>query len=202
MNAEGQMTNNWMSREAGPSLNVNLNPAEWGNSPGKPLVTSPSGLQFPVRQIRGIKRPSLRVDQNSFDAALFLVKAEFPSRDSLKSRVSELQERASDENWDGEGAAPLEQATVNHAAEFVDCLPAMFPLPDVEVSPHGTIDFEWVISREAMLSVSMCPDNTIAFAARFPGERARGSAVWSQAMPENLRVAFKSLRKAHDVAHP
>ena len=146
-------------------------------SAGLPLFSAvASGLQ---------EMPHLmlaRMDKNSYERCL------------LKERICELRELASNEDWDGEGAVPLNLTTVRHAVQFADCLPLNLPPPDVDVSPHGEIDFEWIFSRDAMLSVSLCPDGTIAFAVRLPEERTRSTAIWSGDVPISLDAAFKGLR--------
>lgn len=114
---------------------------------------------------------------------------------SLKDRIHDLQETASVEGWDGDGALALNPETIDHAVKFVHSLPRDIPMPDVGASPHGEINFEWVLSREAMLSVSMCPDGTIAFAAKFPDERMRNTVLWSETMPDSLSVALNKLKK-------
>lgn len=117
------------------------------------------------------------------------------SRNASRTRILELQEMASKADWDGEGSVPLDQETVEHALQFADCLPAGLSDPEIDASPHGTIDFEWTLSRQIMLSVSMCPDGTIASAFRSLERKTRSTAVWSREIPEDLMVAFNQLQR-------
>lgn len=132
---------------------------------------------------------------------MIFVQANHLSRNALRERILELQKMGSNVDWDGEGAVPLDQETVKHAIQFTDCLPADLSEPDIDASPHGMIDFEWTLSREIMLSVSICPDGTIAFAFRFPEGKMRSTTVWSEEIPGNLMVAFNRLQREHEMAH-
>ncbi len=209
MSAACQVENNWIPRDARTHLSTGSFPDEGRNSPkhfadqllghcGKPTklggetVTS---LWMPTKD--SMNR------QDSTDRLLELahMQVNHLSQDSLKERVLKLQEMAASENWDGEGATPLDQETVKYATQFIDCLPAELSEPDIDASPHGMIDFDWMLSHEVMLSVSMCPDGTIAFAFRFPEGKMRSTTVWSKEIPENLMVAFNRLQREHEMTH-
>ena len=41
-------------------------------------------------------------------------------------------------------------------------------------TPHGEVDFDWVIDRSVMLTVSVGPSKEIAFAGLFHGARLNG----------------------------
>ena len=209
MNAACQVENNWIPRDAGAHLSTGPFSDEGRNSP-KQFAIRQFGHRGTPNKLGGETITPLWMPakdsmdrQVSTDRLLVLVhmQVDHLSQDSLRDRVLKLQEMAASENWDGEGAVPLDQETVRYATQFIDCLPTELSEPDVDVSPHGMIDFEWILSREVMLSVSMCSNGTIAFAARFPEERMRSSTVWSkEEIPESLRVAFSKLKREYDAA--
>ncbi len=199
MNATCQTSHDQMHGDGRFYPNVQPLPRGLENSPAQLIVPFPLRRRVSTKPSKGTTKFSWARAQDFMNQLLGCIDVDDLSRGSLKNRILELQEMASDKNWDGEGAAPLDQVTVSHATQFVDCLPVGLPRPDVDVSPHGTIDLEWVLSRQAMLSVSICPDNTIAFAARFPGERIRSSTDWSKAIPDSLMVAIKRLQQECDM---
>ena len=100
--------------------------------------------------------------------------SEYPDeeRTSLKREVHSLLEDAGIEDWDGKGA--LAPETVNIAQILIDEFPPHVSRPDVNATPHGEVDFDWVIDRNVMLTVSVGPSKEIAFAGLFHGARLNG----------------------------
>lgn len=123
-------------------------------------------------------------------------------RSSLKERVSSLLEKAGKEGWDGEGAARLEGETVKVAQELVDRFPVHVVhghAPDVDVTPHGEVDFDWVVDRDRMLTVSVLPSKEIAFSGLFHGARVNGCESWSGTLPQFVDCCFERLGKPGSV---
>ena len=117
-------------------------------------------------------------------------------RDALKQEVDALLADAGTKNWDGEGALALQQDTVGLAQELVDYFPHYIGLPDVAATPHGEVDFDWVISQDVMLTLSVAPSREIAFAGLFNGARMNGCEPWVGALPHFVQCAFERLRDA------
>lgn len=117
-------------------------------------------------------------------------------RETLKQEVGELLVGAGTENWDGEGALALQHDTVAVAQELIDRFPHYIGAPDVAATPHGEVDFDWVISREVMLTVSVGPSTEIAFAGLFQGTRLNGSEPWNGVLPHFVQCCFERLREA------
>lgn len=113
---------------------------------------------------------------------------------SVKQSISSLLQTAGKEDWDGEGALPVVPETVRVAEELVDFFPAFVDPPEVSASPQGEIDFDWVESREVMLTVSVCPSGEIAFAGIFDGLRMLGRKPWEdEVIRLFLRDCFRNL---------
>ena len=64
---------------------------------------------------------------------------------------------AGTEDWDGEGALALAPETADLAQKLIDEFPPHVSRPDVNATPHGEVDFDWVIDRDVMLTVSVGP---------------------------------------------
>lgn len=123
-------------------------------------------------------------------------------RSSLKERISSLLEKADKEGWDGEGSARLEGETVKIAQELVDRFPVHVVhghAPDVDVTPHGEVDFDWVVDRDRMLTVSVLPSKEIAFSGLFHGARVNGCESWKGALPQFVSCCFERLGKPGSV---
>lgn len=114
---------------------------------------------------------------------------------SLKKEIRELFEEAGVEDWDGEGAQALDEDTVLTARKVVDELPNYAGRPDVSATPHGEVDFDWVIKQDLMLTVSVGPGGKeIAYAGLFNGGRLSGCDPWTGKLPRFVRCCFERLR--------
>ena len=119
----------------------------------------------------------------------------YADRESIKQEIRDLMEEAGTENWDGEGALALDVKTVEIAQKLVDGLPGHVIRPDIAATPHGEVDFDWTISREVMLTVSVCPSGEIAFAGLFQDTRLNGREPWMGSLPQFVGCCFERLRE-------
>lgn len=114
----------------------------------------------------------------------------------LKQRIYSLLEDAGHENWDGEGALALDRGTVGFAQRLADQLPAYVPVPDIAATPHGEVDFDWVLDNDLMLTVSVGPSGEIAFAGYFRGAKLNGEEPWTGILPGFVKCCLERLRDA------
>ena len=117
----------------------------------------------------------------------------------LKQRVSSLLKKADKEGWDGEDAARLNEKTVKVAQELVDRFPIQVVhdgAPDVDVTPHGEVDFDWVVDKNTMLTVSILPSKEIAFSGLFHDARVNGREPWKGVLPQFVNCCFERLEKS------
>ena len=117
-------------------------------------------------------------------------------RESIKQEVYALLNHADTENWDGEGARPLNRATVAIAQKFVDKLPRYIIRPEIAVTPHGEVDFDWAIAQNLMLTISICPSGEIAFAGLFHDARLNGRERWTGILPQFVNCCFERLHES------
>ena len=117
-------------------------------------------------------------------------------RDILKREVCSLLEKAGTENWDGAGALELQKDTVDIAQELIDQLPPHADRPDIAATPHGEVDFDWVVDRNVMLTISVTPSKEIAFAGLFDNARLTGRELWRGKLPHFANCWFERLRDA------
>ena len=119
-------------------------------------------------------------------------------RESIKRKVHELLEHAGTDDWDGEGALALAPNTVEIAQKLVDSFPIEVDVPDIAATPHGEVDFDWIVDRDLMLTVSVGPSSEIAFAGLFHGARVDGSEPWKGTLPHFVHCCFGRLREAQN----
>lgn len=115
-------------------------------------------------------------------------------RSLLKEEIRSLLGKASKEGWDGEGAAALDDDTVKVALELVDTFPSDTKNPDVDVTPYGEIDFDWMIDNDAMLTVSVLSSRTIGFSGLFHDAKVSGSEPWNGTLPQFVNCCFERFR--------
>ena len=120
---------------------------------------------------------------------------EYPDeeRTSLKREVHSLLEDAGIEDWDSKGALALALETVAIAKKLIDEFPPHVGRPDIAATPHGEVDFNWVIDRDVMLTVSVGPSKEIAFAGLFHGARLNGCEPWKGTLPQFVNCCFERL---------
>ena len=126
---------------------------------------------------------------------------EYPDteRASLKREVHGLLEDAGTEDWDGEGALALAPETVAIAQKLIDEFPPLVGKPDVAATPHGEVDFDWVIARNVMLTISVGPSKEIAFAGLFHGARLSGCEPWEGTLPQFVNYCFERLSETQNL---
>lgn len=113
-------------------------------------------------------------------------------RCEIRESARELLASAGEENWDGENALPILPETVKIAEDVVDLFPSSGFLPEVSATPHGEIDFDWVISKDIMLTVSVCPAGKIAYSGIF---NIQGSEEWNDQLPSDVVCWLTGLQK-------
>ena len=159
---------------------------------------SPPSLETYARMVRLVSSTSgivVHVGNKTFDGGATEGYVDM-QRETLKQEVYALLTDAGTENWDGEGALALQQDTVGVAQELINHFPPYIGPPDVAATPHGDVDFDWVISRDVMLTLSVAPSREIAFAGLFNGARVNGCEPWAGALPHFVQCCFERLREA------
>ena len=117
---------------------------------------------------------------------------------SVKRSIRELLQIAGEGNWDNDGALAIVPETVKIAETLVDLFPEFVftAPPDVSPTPHGEVDFDWVISRNIMLTVSVCPSEEIAVAGIFGDSDYHKTERWTGDLPSSVRKCFDRLRES------
>ena len=112
----------------------------------------------------------------------------------LQGQITGLLEHHGYHDWDGEDADPLAESTVKVACEVAELFPRIVPT-DISATPHGEVDFDWVVDRETMLTVSVGPPtkHEIAYAAIFNGGRVSGQELWVGSLPRMILCCFHKL---------
>lgn len=89
-------------------------------------------------------------------------------------------------NWDGYGASPVTEKTVQNAVTFLEALPLGWPLPSIGSEPDGHITLEWYQNPTQLLSVSIDEKSSLYYAAILGNEDPRGTCRFDGKIPETI----------------
>ena len=83
-------------------------------------------------------------------------------------------------------AEPVLAQTYLHAEAFLGVIPPRVPMPDVLVHPDGEIAFEWHLAKDRVLTVSVGPTASVAFAALLGASTVYGRESFAGLIPDQV----------------
>jgi hypothetical protein len=89
-------------------------------------------------------------------------------------------------DWDGYGAAAVNQDTFRNAYFVLESLPPGFPAPSIAAEPDGAVTLEWHRSPRRTLSVSVDEMGDLHYAALLGPNQQFGTEVFGGELPERL----------------
>lgn len=89
-------------------------------------------------------------------------------------------------DWDGYGAAAVSPGAVRNAEILLAALPTRIPAPEVSIDPDGEVALEWHRAPDWVLSLSIGPRGSVAYAARFGRSRVRGLEEGADGIPADV----------------
>lgn len=122
-------------------------------------------------------------------------RALFGSHSDAIAAVWAVAGEAAEENWNGEGALPIDPAAAANAIMFIETLPTSAAMPEVSPEPDGAISLDWIESRSRMFSVSIGRNRCLPFA--WLDGTARGYGVVSfdgEDMPDRVLGEIARIR--------
>lgn len=97
------------------------------------------------------------------------------------------------EDWDAQGARPVDVAAVAQAKQFLDALPSNSPFPDVSADPDGEVSLDWFGQGRDLFSISVSPDGRLSYAGVFGPRRAHGTEFLSDEIPAPILEQLRRL---------
>jgi hypothetical protein len=94
------------------------------------------------------------------------------------SQLSDMTAQHSQLGWDGADAGPIDPTAADRAAAFVRAIPGYLPLPEFSPDPDGAISLDWMSSRGRSLSISIGPEDRLAFAWLDGIDRGHGAVFF------------------------
>lgn len=107
------------------------------------------------------------------------------AEEALADSIGRIRKRCARRNWDGEDAALVSAGTAIEAVHLSRVLPSLFPLPEVDADPDGSISFLWRTQRRYSFLMSVYGDGKLVFAGLF-GEQGEvhGSETLRDVLPD------------------
>lgn len=128
-------------------------------------------------------RKKVKIDNESFGASL---------TEALKD-LDEVALDASVDNWDGYDAKKINKNSYLDAQKFLNNLPVGVCMPEISVHPDGEVTFEWFKKKGQILSLSISPDEEIAYAFRKGLDKEYGKKYFGDDIPETILEKIKKL---------
>ena len=97
-----------------------------------------------------------------------------------------VAEECSSTDWDGYGAAAIEQETIRQAERFLNALPLGMIAPSVGAESDGHITFEWYQSPRRIVSVSISPEGDLHYAALLGYSKTYGTEPFFGEIPSDV----------------
>lgn len=135
---------------------------------------------------RGISDPARYIDRTALEVRRWQHEPVTFSRQSAYDTLWEAWQPCQQADWDGEGADAIEHDTYQIAYLLIESLPNGFPPPSISAEPDGNLSLEWYKHPRRLLSVSVCPDGTLYWAALVGSEDPRGSCQFFDEFPKTL----------------
>ena len=89
-------------------------------------------------------------------------------------------------DWDGYGALPVSQVTLQNMQAFLKALPLGFPPPSLGADPNGHLTADWCRGPKSILSISIDGNGLLHYAALLGSSTACGTRTFEKEIPEKI----------------
>lgn len=155
----------------------------------------------PARTALSREARTLSAAARNLDAVVERSFALFGPKAVTISQIWELASECADEDWDGDGGAPISARTIMQAIALIRALPVDVPLPELAPEPDGAISMDWIESRHRLFSLSVGESNRLAYAWLDGTDRGHAVARFDGAMvPPRILEGIRRIVDDGDVA--
>jgi len=103
-----------------------------------------------------------------------------------QAALEEAFDDCSQENWDGYGAAPANELSMEWARRVLAAFPLRLGVPHIAFEPNGDAGLEWWKSPDRVLAVGVGPHGEVGYAARLDATRATGTEMFADGLSKRL----------------
>jgi hypothetical protein len=125
------------------------------------------------------------IDQSSRDLILEFKKSETVGGvySQFATEFESVVEECTVENWDGYGAVSLSPDAISAATRFAEVIPLGLSKPSVGAEPDGNMTFEWYVSPDKTLSVSIDRVANLHYSALLGTDQHYGTVSFVGVLP-------------------
>lgn len=111
-----------------------------------------------------------------------------------RSRLRATYLEALSDNWDGQGANPVDPGAYFMAVQFLESLHPSYRPTDFSVDPDGEVSINWDFGADRTFSVSVGADGRLAYAGRFGPSRTRGVEYFTDTLPSHILTLIQRVQ--------
>lgn len=165
--------------------------------PIAPLETTVS-RPYTIMTVAALPMATIMASQTHYTEPASETEIKKKQDERLVEEIEALAEKTIEEGWDGEGTSAVEKETIVMAEHLVRFFPLFEIDPEISATPHGEIDFDWIIDKKLMLTVSACPSKEVAFAGLIGAIHLYGQEkIEGTKLPDSVSICFDLLRSAY-----
>ena len=135
------------------------------------------------------------IQQSRYDIAQSVEQsiALFGGKEEVLSMMYEIEAECGVSDWDGYGALPLSNLSIETAKAFIRLLPDSLAMPEIAPEPDGSVSLDWMPSRYRTFSLSIGESDQLAYAWVDGTDRGHAVARFnSQIIPERVLQGITS----------
>jgi hypothetical protein len=106
--------------------------------------------------------------------------------DEALDNLALLKQECAEPGWDGYGAQPVNEETLERVVAFLRALPENVPVPDLVPEPDGEVSVEWQNGPRRVFSVSIGPHGRLSYAGLLGASRWHGVDLFFGAVPPEI----------------
>lgn len=106
--------------------------------------------------------------------------------DDALDNLAALKQECAEPGWDGYGAQPVNEETLEQVVAFLRALPENVPVPDLVAEPDGEVSVEWQNGPRRVFSVSVGPHEWLSYAGLLGANRWHGVELFFGTVPPEI----------------
>jgi hypothetical protein len=106
--------------------------------------------------------------------------------DEALDDLARLKQECAELGWEGYGAQPVNEETLDQVVAFLRALPEDVPVPDLVPEPDGEVSIEWQNGPRRVFSVSVGPHERLSYAGLLGANRWHGVDLFFGAVPPEI----------------
>ncbi len=112
------------------------------------------------------------------------------------SQLRKLANECAEPGWDGYGAHAIDPTALQNAEMFLRALPEDLPTPEYAPESDGSISLDWIHTRHRLFSLSVGPNDRLAYAWLDGTDKGHGVARFDGvSVPQRVLADIQSIMR-------